>query len=187
MSLVGRSVREFVDSVGSAGEPVPAGGSVAALTGASSAALLALVCGVLERKQSVGVSSMLARARDLQERLLALVDEDADAFRAYLQARRTAGAGVEEALNRTTQTPLDIAAACAEVVNLSRAVERQTRGPMLSDVRTARALASAALGAALDIGEQDVHLHADVAAQARLRDQIRRLRDATASPAEFGT
>jgi formiminotetrahydrofolate cyclodeaminase len=172
--LVDRSVREFVASVASKDEPVPAGGSVAALTGASSAALLVLVCGVLERKHVEGASDLLPRARGLQDRLLKLLDADADAFRAYLDARR-ASQDVESALNVTTQIPLDIAGACVEVVGLSRQVEDRTRGPMLSDVRTARSLASAALAAALDIAEQDVQLHADAAEQARLREAISRL------------
>jgi len=170
MNLVERSVREFVDSVASVDEPVPAGGSVAALTGASSAALLALVSGVLERKHVSGVSGLLARAQDLQDRLLRLVDEDAEAYRAYLQR-------VERALERTTQTPLDVAAACLEVVDLSRELEGFSRGPLSSDVRTARTLASAALASALDIAEQNVLLHSDPAVQARLRDQISRLRE----------
>jgi Formiminotransferase-cyclodeaminase len=56
---VARSVQEFVSSVASTDEPVPAGGSVTALTGAASAALL-------------------ARG-----------DENADALRAVLPAQRT--------------------------------------------------------------------------------------------------
>jgi formiminotetrahydrofolate cyclodeaminase len=166
--LVDRSVRAFVASVASIDEPVPAGGSVAALTGAASAALLALVCGVLHRRDA-GVADLLARGQELQEQLVLLVDEDAEAFRAFLHSKST------EALDRTSQTPLDIAAACLEVVALSREVETVTRGSMVSDVRTARRLASAALASALDIAEQDVLLHADPAAQARLRQEISRL------------
>jgi formiminotetrahydrofolate cyclodeaminase len=177
-ALVARSVREFVASVASIDEPVPAGGSVTALTGAASAALLALVCGVQARKGVDGLAEMLTRARDLQARLLALVDADAEAFRAFLHAR---GHDVEGALNRTSQTPLDIATGCVEVVSLSREIEPRTRGPLLGDVRAARGLANAALTAALDIAEQNVLLHSDPAAQARLRDEIARLRGAQAS------
>ena len=43
-------------------EPVPAGGSVAALTGAASAALLALVCGVQQRKRPGVSAAELAQA-----------------------------------------------------------------------------------------------------------------------------
>ena len=169
--LVGRSVHAFIASVASTAEPVPAGGSVAALTGAASAALLALVCGLLARKQVESAADLLERARELQDRLLMLVDADADAYRAYLRAKRSEGA-----LHRTSQTPLDIAAACVDVVSLSVDVEGRTTGALLSDVRTARSLASAAAAAALDTAEQNVVLHADPAAQARLRAEIGRLR-----------
>lgn len=182
-ALVARSVREFVASVASIDEPVPAGGSVAALTGAASAALLALVCGLLDRKGVEGASELVARARDLQGRLLVLVDADADAFQAYLHAKRTVvGSNVDGALNRTSQTPLDVAAACVDVVSLSRDVAGRTLGPLLGDVRAARHLASAALAAALDIAEQNVLLHSDPAARVRLQDEIARLRAAQDSP-----
>jgi formiminotetrahydrofolate cyclodeaminase len=177
--LVARTVREFVASVASIDEPVPAGGSVAALTGAASAALLALVCGVLDRKGVDGVSELLGRAQQLQARLLALVDGDAAAFRSFLDARRDAGEQhvLQAALERTSQTPVEIARGCIDVVNLSQDVEHHTRGPMLSDVRTVRRLAGAAMAAALDIAEQNVALHSDdPAAQARLRSEIARLR-----------
>jgi formiminotetrahydrofolate cyclodeaminase len=164
-ALVARTVREFVASVASTDEPVPAGGSVAALTGASSAALLALVCGV------EGLSVMLVRAQALQQRLLALVDEDAEAFRAYLRVKRSPGA-----VDPITRTPLAIAAACADVVTLSHAVESRTRRTLLSDVRTARYLANGALAGALETAEQNVSLHTDPEQRARLRDEIAHLR-----------
>jgi len=176
-ALVARSVQGFVASVAAIDEAVPAGGSVAALTGAASAALLALVCGVHARKGGDAAPELLARARALQARLLELVDEDADAFRGYLQARRERQ-DLAGALQRTSQTPLAIAAACVEVVNVSRDVEGQTRGLLLGDVHTARRLAGAALAAALDIAAQNLALHAEPAAQARLQAEITRLRRA---------
>lgn len=174
--LVTRSVREFVASVASTGEPVPAGGSVTALTGAASAALLALVGGVLERKGVGGAAGLLGRARALQERLLGLVDADADAYRTYLEEKRSAGA-----LERASQTPLEIAAACGDVMRLSVDVEERATGPLLGDVRAARHLASAAHAAALDIADQNVVLFADSSAQGRLRIEIARLRAAVDS------
>src|SRR5579859_239172 len=174
-ALVTRSVREFIASVASAAEPVPAGGSVAALTGAASAALLALVAELLDRKRVAGASELLARARTVQDRLVGLIDADAAAYRAYLAARRSPRAELQAALDRTTQTPLDIATACREVVTLSRDVERRTTGQLLGDVRTARGLARAAVMAAVDIAEQNVVLQTDPAAQARLQAEIARL------------
>jgi formiminotetrahydrofolate cyclodeaminase len=175
--LVSRSVQEFVAGVASVDEPVPAAGSVAALTGAASAALLALVCEVQARKLAGGDATVeRQRADSLQQRLLGLVDEDAHAFRAFLSARRTQ-VGLDEALALTTQTPLEIAAACAEVVALGTSVETHTHGLLLGDVRSARTLAGAAREAALEVAKQNVALlHADPPAQQRLQEEINRLR-----------
>jgi formiminotetrahydrofolate cyclodeaminase len=173
---VSRSVREFVAAVAAPEQAVPAGGSVAALTGACCAALLALACGVLMRRQSDNeVEAMRGQAEALRERLLGLVEEDAAAYRAFLEARRSGGDRQAE-VARVSQAPLDIARACADVVDLSGEVEKRSRGPLLGDVRTARQLAHAACMAALDLAEQDVALHTEASAQQQVRDEVARLR-----------
>lgn len=165
-------MREFVARVASTTEAVPAGGSVIALSGAASAALLVLVCGVLRRRDP---SSMLVEAHEragtLQQRMLDLVDEDAAAFRAFLGDKRS-----QAAIERVCGVPLEIAGACAEVIELSRVIEERTQGPLLGDVRAARHLATAALAAAADLADQDVPLHTDEAARQRLQDDIAELR-----------
>ena len=175
-SLVSVSVNEFLAKVASTAEAVPAGGSVAALTGAASAALLVLVCGVLRRRHVEGVSGLEERAAELQQRLLRLVDEDAQAFRAFLDMQRSAG-DMRGVAARTSRTPLLIGAACAEVVDLSRLIEETPHlGAILGDVRAAHHLAQGALASALDIAEQDIGLHADASAQQTLREDIAELR-----------
>ena len=92
--LRSRSVAAFLAAVASTDEPVPAGGSVAALCGAAAAGLLILVCAVrAKRHPSAEVDELGTRARHLQAQLTQLVDDDADAYRALLAARRTAKAG----------------------------------------------------------------------------------------------
>jgi formiminotetrahydrofolate cyclodeaminase len=169
------SVRDFVGAVAAAERPVPAGGSVAALTGAASAALLALVCGVLQRRQPGVLSDQLETAGRLQQHLLELVDEDAAAFRAFLAARRS-GVGLLEAIARTASAPLKIGSACAEVIVLSDTVEADTAGPMLGDVRAARYLAAAAVQTALALAEQNLDLQPDAEARQALEAEISRLR-----------
>ena len=145
-----RSVEEFVANVASVDEPAPAGASVAALTGATSAALVALVWGIRERRQPGQLADELHQAEGLQARLLALVDEDVAAFSAYLEAKRasrlaraesgSAQAGASDlqgAVGRVVQTPLAIAAACGEVVpfavandgNIFGAIAVKVQGP----------------------------------------------------------
>ncbi|MBV8716067.1 MAG: cyclodeaminase/cyclohydrolase family protein [Chloroflexi bacterium] len=71
--LADLSLYEFVQAVASADQPVPAGGSVAALAGSASAALLVLVCDVLERHTPGVMTQPRSRARDLQQQLIALI------------------------------------------------------------------------------------------------------------------
>src|SRR5207244_673119 len=113
------------------------------------------------------VAQPLIQVETLRLRLLALVDEDAEAFRAFLDDKRS-----QSAIQRVSQAPLRVAGACAELLDLGRQVEERTTGPMLGDVLAARHLAGAALAAALDIVEQDVGLFKDAESQRQLREAI---------------
>jgi formiminotetrahydrofolate cyclodeaminase len=171
LALAELSVREFVAAVASADQPVPAGGSASALTGANSAALLELVCEVLERRTPGVLAEARDRARRLRHALLQLVDEDAQAFRAFLAAprespaRRAAGADAAAA-------PLRIGRACAQVVELVQTVEPRVRGAMHLDVGAAQQLAAAAARSALDIAEYNLTLVQDPLMQGALHNEI---------------
>jgi formiminotetrahydrofolate cyclodeaminase len=155
---------------------VPAGGSVAALSGAMSAALLVLVCEVLERRHAGEFAADLRALSEFQQQLLALVDEDARAYAAFLSARRT-GAGREEAVERVTRIPLAIGWASAQVIELSRRVEEHDVRAMRGDVRAARHLAQAALRTAVDLAEANISLQSDPVAREALVVEIGRLRE----------
>jgi formiminotetrahydrofolate cyclodeaminase len=90
----------------------------------------------------------------LQQRLLELVDEDADAFRAYLASdARSAARG--EAAKRATAVPLAIGRTCSELVELATDVQSRALASLRQDVPAARrALAEAASRSALDIEPQ---------------------------------
>src|SRR5436190_13871277 len=110
-ALLDLSVKEFVASVASAETPVPAGGSVVALSGACAAALLVLVCEVARRHSPEDLHEQHHAAERLQGLLSKLVDEDAAAYQAFLATRR----GTEDrqaAIHRVAATPLAIGRAC---------------------------------------------------------------------------
>ena len=105
-----------------------------------------------------------------------LSEEDAQAFQAFLKMQRS-GTQTVAIVSRTSQTPLLIGGACADVVELSRHIEALPRlGAILGDVRAARHLAQAALASAIDIAEQDIGLHTDLSEQQAMRDAISELR-----------
>ncbi len=173
--LVDQRVGDFVAEVASAETPVPAGGSVVALSGSCAAALLALVCAVAQRHQPDALTHEQQVAARLQRLLLKLVDEDAVAYQAFLATHR----GTEErqaAVNRVAATPLAIGRACVEVIALSHTIEGTTRGPMLGDVRAARHLAQAGVRTAVDLAEQNLELQPEASARHALEAEITRLR-----------
>jgi formiminotetrahydrofolate cyclodeaminase len=172
--LADQSVREFVGEVASAETPVPAGGSVVALSGSCAAALLALVCRVLQRHHVGGViDDHLLEAERLQRDLLALMDEDAAAYRAYLRARRE-----PTSVERVVRTPLLIGQACARVIALGDALEQHDVRSMRGDVRAARHLAEAGVRTAVDLAEQNLDLLKDAEARRSVEAEITRLRAA---------
>jgi glutamate formiminotransferase/formiminotetrahydrofolate cyclodeaminase len=99
-ALVALSVRDFTDEV-SRDTPAPGGGSIAALAGALGAALASMVANLTHGKEGTedrdaALADLAERAQRVKDALLAAVDEDTNAFNAYLEARRLPQATEEE-------------------------------------------------------------------------------------------
>ncbi|MCC7353760.1 MAG: cyclodeaminase/cyclohydrolase family protein [Anaerolineae bacterium] len=150
-----------------AATPTPGGGSAAALTGATAAALVEMVCGLTIGREKFAaaqeeVKQVLARAQTLRPRLLALAEEDAAAFDALTAAyklpkgteaeKSARGEAIQQALRAATETPVRTAEAAAEVVTLARAMVEKGNPNAASDAGVAVLLAEAAVqGAALNV------------------------------------
>lgn len=90
--LVEMKVNDFTDEV-SRESPAPGGGSIAALSGALGAALSSMVSNLTANKRgSEDVDDILNKAADecqeIKNDLIRAVDEDTNAFNAYMDARR---------------------------------------------------------------------------------------------------
>jgi formiminotetrahydrofolate cyclodeaminase len=177
--LIQLSVADFVAAVGSAVQPVPAGGSVAALSGAASAALLMLVCEVLEHHQPGAAVEQRQAAQRLQVRLLELVDTDATAFQAFLASPRGSPAR-GEAASRVAEVPLEIARACGDVVQLGQSLDEDVTGATRLDLGASHQMASAAMRSALDIAEYNLRMVADPTAKQALQTGLSQLRSGLA-------
>ena len=177
--LVNLSVSEFVQAVASLEQPVPAGASVAALTGAACAALLVLVCDVHARPASGVLEHPRRDAATLQLQLLRFVDDDATAYQAFLASERGSDSRHSAAV-QVVSVPLDIARACSQVVATAHAIEIHVRGTTLLDVGAAADMAGAAARSALDIAEHNLDMvpHSDT--KESLRVEITRLRPTAA-------
>jgi formiminotetrahydrofolate cyclodeaminase len=179
--------------VASLSEPAPAGGSVAALTGAASASLLILVCRVTagHGDGAAELAGLLGRAEALQQRLAQMIDADARAFRNLVAVRRlprrdayertTRRVALHQALGRATHSPLEIAAACADLVGIADKIESLASGEIVSDARVARHLARAALVSSLDTVEQNLPHVSDAAQRAEMERELRSLRPTMSS------
>lgn len=161
-----RSVGVFLDDLASAA-PTPGGGSAAAVMGAMGAALVSMVCNVtLGKKGQEAVESEMNAVRDLSERLraqlTAMVAADIAAFDGLMAAYRlpkaseaekeSRGAAIQDNLRAATETPLECARACAEVIALSRRAGLSGYSGVVSDAGVAALSANAAVrSAALNV------------------------------------
>lgn len=142
---------ELLEALGSPA-PSPSGGSAAAVVGAMAAALVGLVARA--SPDWPDASGIVAQTILLRERLLALADEDAEAFAAALAELRAPDAGrpgdnrIGRALALAADAPLAIAETAADVAALAVLAAREGRADVRPDAVVARELAAAATRAA---------------------------------------
>jgi methenyltetrahydrofolate cyclohydrolase len=165
-SLLDLRLRDLLDRFGST-DPTPGGGSAAALSGATGAALVAMVCAMPKTRTGAPeergrLETALGWAREASSRLRSLVDEDSEAFDAVMAAYRLPKATDEEkaqrkkaitlAMSRATQVPVQTAEACLVVMRAAVEAAQNGNPNALSDARTGGAMAWAGLlGAAENV------------------------------------
>jgi formiminotetrahydrofolate cyclodeaminase len=158
--------RELLERL-STREPVPGGGSAAALAGAMAAALVQMVVELTTGRPAAAAHEPdLASARvasaDLRARLLRLTELDAAAYEAVITARRlpretdperaARTTRIEDATREATRAPLEAARAAGEILDLASRIAPIGNRNAISDVGVAALLAAAALrGAALNV------------------------------------
>lgn len=122
-ALVQLKTSDFVDEV-SRETPAPGGGSIAALAGALGAALASMVGNLTMGKKGYEaveqrVIEIAEQAQSVKDQLLKAVDEDTNAFNAYMEARRLPqnteeekkrrAAAIQEGLKLAVQVPFSTA------------------------------------------------------------------------------
>jgi glutamate formiminotransferase len=150
-ALVGMTLRGFVDEL-SMDSPAPGGGSVAALCGALSAGLAAMVANLTVGKKGYEAAhdEMVAtavRAQALKDRLLGAVDEDTKAFNKVMEAFRLPKTtpeqatekdrAVEDANKEATLVPLGVLEMAIEAVALAKAAAAKGNKNSVSDAGVA--------------------------------------------------
>lgn len=181
-------------------DPVPGGGSAAALAGAVGTSLLLMVAGLPrtrsgEPEEAADLAEASARLRPLRNMLMELIDRDSEAYAAVVDAYRLPKStesqraartdAITAALRQATEIPLDTMRACQQALRGAGIVARCGNRSARSDVGVAIELLNTGLsGAAMNV---DVNLSAldDAAYVERVNRERQELqRDASADAAE---
>lgn len=167
-------------------EPVPGGGSAAALAGALGVSLLVMVAGLPKTRtgapeEAADLAEASARLRPLRDALLELVDDDSRAYAAVLEAmrlpkatdaeRRARGAAIDAAMQGATRVPLETMRFCQQALRGAVVVATHGNRNAATDTGTGVELLVAALrGAGMNVdvnlkGASDAAFAASVAAE----------------------
>ena len=156
--LTDKSCRDFAGALASK-TSVPGGGGAAAFAGALGIALCSMVGNFTVGKKKYAafeedVKKNLARAEELRNRLVGLVDRDAEAFeplsRAYAIPKDDPERAevLEKATLEACGAPLEMVRCCAEAVALLEEMREKGSVMLLSDVGCGAVLCRAAMEAA---------------------------------------
>ena len=159
------SVLQFLDRTATRGSWY-GGGSAAALTAATAAALL----------EKLASRPALARSiRVLRGRCVAAIDGDAQAFarviKAYYQQDRGA---VKRTLKRAIEVPVSVHHTASRLLALAREVKRSVPSKYQSDLRCVVAMATAARDSAAALVATNLDWLADAKHARRVRKQLAR-------------
>ena len=147
-ALVELKLNDFVDEV-SRESPAPGGGSIAALAGALGASLSSMVSNLTANKRgSEDVDEVLNKAaeecQEIKNALVKAVDEDTNAFNAYMNARRLPNKTAEEkkareeamqaGLKQAVMVPLNTAKHSFRAIEIAEVVAKNGNPNSITDV-----------------------------------------------------
>jgi formiminotetrahydrofolate cyclodeaminase len=164
--FIDQPVKEFLEKVAS-GEPVPGGGSVAALCGALSAVLMEMVgrltvCKSRDQALDAKMSSLMETAARLRLHLTEDMDRDSDAFTAVMEAygmakgtdeeKKARQAAIQSALKDAVRVPLSVAEIGVRLLDLAEIAVEEGNQSAVTDAAVAALMArSAVLGALYNV------------------------------------
>ncbi|MBN1400764.1 MAG: cyclodeaminase/cyclohydrolase family protein [Anaerolineae bacterium] len=161
--FIEKRVSEFLDELASK-EPVPGGGSGAALGASLAAALVSMVCNLTIGKKgyeevSEELAGLLERSEALRRQAADLLQADTEVYSqvmaAYRLPRKTdeqklaRQEAMQSALKAAAEVPLQLAECCAEIVCAALPVAEMGNPWAVSDAGVGALLAEACLRAAL--------------------------------------
>lgn len=164
--LVDLTVKDFLDKV-AGNDPVPGGGSLAALNGAIASALAAMVAGLTIDKKGYEAQDEIMRriqalAIEKKDGFLSDVDRDSDAYnqvfgcfkmpKATDEEKAARSAAIQEATRFAALVPMQVARNAYELMDIIADVARQGNRNAVTDACVAMMSArSAVLGALMNV------------------------------------
>ena len=150
---INKSLKRYLDDL-AAKKPAPGGGSAAALTGATGAALLCMVANFTigkERYRRVEkeIKKILAQSEKIMKKLLELVDLDVTIYKKVAKNKKKSHALYQKSLKEATIVPLNISRFSFQVLRLCPILEKKGNKYLISDVHVADALLRAAVKSAI--------------------------------------
>lgn len=155
-----KKISKFLEEVSSK-SPTPGGGSVAAITAAMSASLVEMVCNLTigkekYKKEEKGLKKTREEALELRIKLTNLADEDSRAFDMVIAAYREKNdQKIKKALKEAVRVPTNVKKLARKVKFLAQKVEGSGNQNAISDAKTAKYLA----GAAIQSAEENIKIN----------------------------
>ena len=160
------SLAQLLDAFAS-NQPVPGGGSAAALAGAVGASLLIMVAGLPKTRHGTdeersALTATAARLRPLRDELASLIDRDSEAYTSVINAYRLPRStdaeqaarrdAIDEAMRAATEAPLATIRACERAMREAEVIVSSGAASASSDVAVGiELLKTAARGAGLNV------------------------------------
>jgi formiminotetrahydrofolate cyclodeaminase len=160
------TLAELLDAFASS-QPVPGGGSAAALAGAVGASLLIMVAGLPKTRhgtdeERTALTAAAARLRPLREELAALIERDSEAYTSVMNAYRlpkssdveqaARHSAIDEAMRAATEAPMATIRACERAMREAEVIATSGAASASSDVAVGiELLKTAARGAGLNV------------------------------------
>ena len=189
LSTIHQPLSDVLDAFAS-NEPVPGGGSAAALAGAVGASLLMMVAGLPKTKtgapeEAADLAEAAARLRPLRDTLASLIERDSDAYASVIVAMRlpkgtdaekgTRRAAIDTAMRGAIDVPMDTMRACQQALRGAVVVARNGSTNASTDTGTGVLLLMAGLRAAalnVNVNLKSVSDAAFVERVSKERDQL---------------
>jgi len=147
-ALVKMKLSDFVDEV-SRESPAPGGGSIAALAGALGASLSSMVSNLTANKRGTEsidglLNTAAEKAQKIKNNLIKAIDDDTNAFNAYMEARRmpkktekeksTREKAMQNGLKEAVTVPYNTAVESAKAIEISKMVAELGNPNSVTDV-----------------------------------------------------